>query len=169
MSADNADIVTPLARVRDNPSRLVISGLIDDDDCASAQDRHDDWPRTNVVEALVDEIASPRLDHRKSPGLVQTSGQLAAWKRDGASWDHDVVPVVKALCAKSKTPIASWKFFSPAVAQSIADNRAALAIPEARQATGPPGQSITERISAENAEARRRAFELMDQRAAKNG
>lgn len=169
MSADKADIVTPLARVRDNPSRLVISGQTDDDDCASAQDHLDDWPKANLIAALVEEVASPRLDHRKSPGLVQTSGQLAAWKRDGASWEHDVLPVVKALCAKSRTPIASWKFFAPAIAQSIADNRAALAIPEARQATGPPVVSITDRIAAENAEVRRRTDEILAQRAARNG
>ena len=168
-ASENVLIQTPLARVRDNLPRLVISGLIDDDDCASAQDHPDDWPAANVVETLVEEVASPRLDHRKSPGLVQTSGQLAAWKRDGASWEHDVLPVVKALCAKSKTPIASWKFFAPAIAQSIADNRAALAIPEARQATGPPVVSITDRLAAEQAEAHRRADEILAQRAARHG
>lgn len=168
-ASESVLIQTPLARVRDNPSRLVISGQTDDDDCASAQDHPDDWPKANLIAALVEEIASPRLDHRKSPGLVQTSGQLAAWKRDGASWEHDVLPVVKALCAKSRTPIASWKFFAPAIAQSIADNRAALAIPEARQATGPPVVSITDRIAAENAEVRRRTDEILAQRAARNG
>lgn len=158
-----------LARVRDNPSRLVISGGTVVDVSASAPDQPDDWPEANPVDALVAAVGSPRLDPAKSPGLVLTAGRLAAWRRDGASWKFDVVPVVSTACAKTKTPVASWKYFDAAIAQSIADNRRALEIPEARQATGPPGQTFAERLSAENAEARRRAFEILDQRAARNG
>lgn len=144
------------------------SNLIDVDDSASALDQSDDWPSDNLVAELVEAVASPRLDPAKQPGLTLTAGRIVAWKREGASWRHDVVPVVQALCAKAKGPVSSWKFFDAAIAQAIADNRAALEIPEAR-AIGPPVVSITDRIAAEQAEARRRAFEIMDKRAARNG
>lgn len=165
---ENKGCGADLARVRDNLPRLVISGGTDADDCASACDQSDDWPDAGLVEALVSEVASPRLDPAKQQGLTITSGRLAAWKREGASWRHDVVPVVKALCAKTKTPVASWKFFDAAIAQSIADNRQALTIPEARS-TGPPALSITDRLAAEQAEVRRRTTEILEKRAARNG
>lgn len=157
-----------LARVRDNPSRLVISGGTDADDCARAPDQSDDWPSDNLVAELVEAVASPRLDPAKQPGLTLTVGRIVAWKREGASWRHDVVPVVQALCAKAKGPVKSWKFFDDAVAQSIADNRAALEIPEAR-ITGPPVVSLTDRLAAEQAEVRRRTAEILEKRAARNG
>lgn len=170
MSAESADKSPPLARVRDNPSRLVISGQTVVDVSASALEQPDDWPTQNCVECLVAEVASPRLDPSKSPGLVQTAGRLAAWRRDGASWQFDVLPVVKATCAKARLPIGSWKYFDPAIAQSIADNRRALEIPEATPLrAGGPVVSFADKIGADNAEARRRAFELLDAREARNG
>ncbi len=96
-----------------------------------------DWPEGKAPDhaaLLCDLAASPYLDWVKQPGLCQTNGQLHAWRRDGASWEHDVVPVVTALARKARRPISSWKFFAPAIAQSIADNRQALNIPEARHA-----------------------------------
>jgi hypothetical protein len=125
----------------------------------------DDWPEgraSDHAERLIADLASPWLDPSKSPDLVTTRGRLAAWRRDGASWEHDVVPVVTALCANRRSKIGTWKFFDAAIARSIAENRAALEIPAAGQLrqTGPP--SITDRIAAENAEARRRAFEMLD-------
>lgn len=125
-------------------------------ECAEA--RSDDWPEgkpTDHMRLLIEAVSSPWLDSSKSHGLVTTSGRLAAWKRDGASWDHDVVPVVTALCAKQRGPVSTWKFFDQAIGRSVADNRAALEIPEAGtvRATGPP--SFADRIAAEKAEARR--------------
>lgn len=122
----------------------------------------DDWPAgkaSDHVRLIVTEIASPWLDPSKSPDLVTTAGRLVAWRREGASWEHDVVPVIRGLCANRRTRIASWKFFDERIARSIADNRAALEIPEAGavRATGPP-TSLTDRIAAEHAEARRRAL-----------
>lgn len=122
----------------------------------------DDWPggkAPDLARLLVETVASPRLDPAKSQGLVTTAGRLAAWRRDGASWEHDVVPVVTAICAKQRSPVSTWKFFDAAIARSIADNAAALDIPEAGsvRATGPP--SITAQIGAEWAEARRRVLE----------
>lgn len=91
----------------------------------------DDWPAGDLIPTLVALVESPWLDPAKSPGLVTSSGRLAAWKRDGASWLHDVVPVVTGLCRSVRQPISSWKFFDQAIARSISDNRQALNIPEA--------------------------------------
>ncbi len=94
----------------------------------------DDWPRGQAMDwamALVRAAKTVRLDVSRQPGLVTTMGRLAAWKRDGASWEHDVVPVVTSLAQRTGPPISTWKFFDAAIAQSIADNRKALIIPEA--------------------------------------
>lgn len=123
----------------------------------------DDWPAGKAdhhAKLLVETVASPWLDPQKSPDLVTTRGRVAAWKRDGASWDHDVLPVVTGLSANRRSRISSWKFFDAAISRSIAENRAALEIPEAtRSARGQGPPNITDRISAEHAEARRRALE----------
>jgi hypothetical protein len=130
-------------RVRELSPRLVISGSDDDVDCASAISTSDDWPelkgRQTYAELLVERVASPWLDPAKSLDLVGTAGRVVAWKRDGASWEHDVVPVVTALCAKAGKRVGTWKYFDTSVAQTIADNRAALAIPEARVVPLRPG------------------------------
>ena len=122
----------------------------------------DDWPAGKVqhhAKLIVEAVASPWLDPSKSPDLVTTAGRIVAWKRDGASWEHDVLPVVSGLCAKQRSRVASWKFFDQAIARSIADNRAALEIPEGRaRATGPPANSMMDRMEADRAEARRRAI-----------
>lgn len=94
----------------------------------------DDWPLGSAsrhAELLVEAIASPWLDPIKSPDLVTTRGRIACWKRDGASWEHDVLPVVMGLCTGRRSRISSWKFFDQAICRSIADNRQALSIPEA--------------------------------------
>jgi hypothetical protein len=129
----------------------------------------DDWPKgsgQHLGKLLVEAADSQWLDPSRSPDLITTLGRLTAWKRDGASWEHDVVPVVTGLCANRRSRVASWKFFDQAIARSIADNRAALEIPEAGRvrATGPP--SFTDQIAATNTEARRIAFEMLDR---KNG
>lgn len=100
----------------------------------------DDWPDGDAKAwsaELVGEAGTVMLDPARQPGLATTLGQLVAWKRDGASWRYDVVPVVTTLAQKARRPIATWKFFAPAIAQSIADNRAALSIPEARPHASP--------------------------------
>lgn len=129
-----------------------------------------DWPEGDgqqLAKLLVEACASPWLDPAKSLKLNTTLGRLLAWKREGASWALDVVPVVTGLCAFSKEPVGSWTFFDKAIARSIASNRAALEIPDGRVVPlRPAGQSITDRIAAENAEARRLAFEMLDK---KNG
>lgn len=129
-----------------------------------AREPADDWPdggNKGHARLLIDRLASPWLDPNKSPDLITTAGRLAAWKRDGASWEHDVVPVVSGLVAKRRQRIGTWKFFDGAIAQSIADNRAALEIPEAEarpRGQGPP-MGLTASIAAEHAEARRRVLE----------
>jgi uncharacterized protein YdaU (DUF1376 family) len=133
---------------------------------ASENETKDDWPEGKAQDharLIVSEVTSPWLDPMKSPGLVTTAGRLAAWKRDGASWEHDVIPVVASVCAKQRGPVSTWKFFDQAIARSMADNREALQIPEAgeaRRATGPPF-SLTDRIAAEHAESRRMALEML--------
>lgn len=94
-----------------------------------------DWPETDArgwAAKLCEAAGTVRLDLTRSPGLATTLGRLAAWKRDGASWEHDVVPVVTSIAQKRGQAIGSWKFFDAPIAQSIADNRAALSIPEAQ-------------------------------------
>ncbi|MCR5876949.1 hypothetical protein [Phenylobacterium sp. J367] len=128
-----------------------------------AQKPADDWPKGNgphLAKLLVEAAASPHLDLNRSPDLHTTVGRLIAWKREGASWEHDVLPVVTGVCAKQRSRISTWKFFDAAIARSIAENRAALEIPEARVAPrgqGPPG--MVAQIAADHAEARRRALE----------
>jgi uncharacterized protein YdaU (DUF1376 family) len=93
----------------------------------------DDWPpEGRPADVLVQLIDSPHLDPNRSPTLVTTAGRVSAWRREGASWVQDVIPVVSGLVQRARSPIGSWKFFDAAVAQSIADNRQALTIPEAR-------------------------------------
>ena len=99
-----------------------------------------DWPTGEARHhaGLLSQAAQTiRLDPTRQPGLTQTLGRLHAWRRDGASWEHDVMPTVVALAQRPGQPIASWKFFDNAIAQSIADNRQALTIPEAQPHEGP--------------------------------
>ncbi len=121
-----------------------------------------DWPAGKAqhhAKLIVEAVASPWLDTSKSPDLVTTAGRIDAWKRAGASWEADVLPVVTTLCAKQRSRVGTWKFFDQAIARSIADNRAALEIPEGRaRATGPPANSMMDRMEADRAEARRRAI-----------
>ena len=129
--------VTPLAPVHtrgeDNPSRLEVTGFAAAV-AAEAREPGFDWPPGKAVDhakLLVAAAASPKLDPAKQPGLVTTTGRLEAWRRDGASWEHDVVPIVTTLARKTGPPVNTWKFFDAAIAQSIADNRRALDIPAA--------------------------------------
>lgn len=168
-ASENVLIQTPLARVRDNITTSVDNTQTVVDVSAGAHDQPLDWPEGDLVEVLVQQVASPRLDPAKSQGLLLTSGRLAAWRREGASWEFDVLPVVRAACAKARTPIGRWTYFDTAIAQSIADNRRALEIPEARAPHASSGKSIVERIADDNAEARRKAFELLDARQAQHG
>lgn len=113
-----------------------------------------DWPEGKPPDhaSLLCELAqTPNLDWVKQPGLVQTNGQLHAWRRDGASWEHDVVPVVTTLARKARRPITSWKYFAAAVAQSVADNRQALTIPEARHASQAHDRSPSAKLDAKRA------------------
>lgn len=100
----------------------------------------DDWPEGKAIDhaaLLVIEAATVLLDPSRQMLLVTTTGRLDAWRRAGASWEHDVVPVVTALARKARSPIASWKFFDTAIAQSVADNAAALEIPTASPRNDP--------------------------------
>lgn len=93
-----------------------------------------DWPAGDSrahAELLIAEAKTVRLDLAREPGLTLTLARLAAWRAAGASWRRDVIPAVTALAGRPGRKITSWKFFDDAVAQSIADNREPLTIPEA--------------------------------------
>lgn len=140
-------------RLVDTRTKVGVGGV----DARKPDQQPDAWPTGDAVtlaKLLVRTVASPWLDPNKSPDLVTTTGRIAAWKRDGASWEHDVLPVVTGLCANRRSAISSWKFFDNAMGRSIADNRAALAIPEAserRPSTGPPRLSFAEQAGADKA------------------
>ena len=92
-----------------------------------------EWPAGKPLDhakLLVEACGTAYLDTAREPGLIQTLGRLHAWQRDGASWEHDVVPVVTALVGKARRPVKSWAYFDEAIADSIAANRRALDIPE---------------------------------------
>jgi hypothetical protein len=102
---------------------------------------HDDWPKGDLLRLLVEAADSPRLDPQKSDRLVLSAGRITAWRRDGASWLHDVLPTVTAISRQRGQPIGTWTYFDKAIAQSIADNRRALTIPEAtRHELSPPSR-----------------------------
>lgn len=129
----------------------------------------DDWPPGNAnqhAKLICAEMASPWLDMDKSPGLVTTAGLIASWKRDGASWEHDVLPLIRGRVMARRSAVTTWKFFSDAIGETASANRAALKIPEAgtvvpiRPGTGPP--SIVDRITEENRQARELAFKMLE-------
>lgn len=133
---------TPLTRVENNSPLIELDYLA----AADAETRvgvaepapgspgpaGSDWPpgTTGALSALLvaavnEGRAQPtaRLDPIRQPGLTQTLGQIFLWKTGGASWEHDVVPVVTALARKTGPPIKGWNYFADAIAQSMAANR----------------------------------------------
>lgn len=129
-------------------------------DVVVERERVSDWPETRIVDALVAEVGSPWLDPAKTPGLITTAGSLARWRAAGAGWERDVLPVIRGACAKRRSPVGSWSYFDAAISQAIADNTREMTIPEAR--AGPTVVSLTDRIAAEHAEARRLAFARLE-------
>jgi len=133
-SVTNRHTVTPLARVKDNPSTSLVTGYVVVDDVEGrASERVDDWPEGSAARhaaILFETCQSPRLDPDKSAGLITSRGRLVAWRRDGASWQHDVLPVIGEIVRKRGPPVSTWTYFDKPIAQSIANNRRALEIPE---------------------------------------
>lgn len=120
----------------------------------------DDWPKGDLLKLLVEAAESPRLDPQKSERLFLSSGRITAWRGLGASWVHDVLPVVTTISRQRGQPIGTWTYFDKAIAQSIADNRKALNIPEAasheqpnRQQRPTPREDRLERMRAGAMEA----------------
>lgn len=115
----------------------------------------EDWPEgkaSDHAKLICTEMASPWLDMDKSQGLVTTTGLLARWKRNGASWEHDVLPLIRGRLMNRRQAVTTWGFFDRAIDETIAANRAALLIPEAGEIipfrqVGPP-KSYAEQSSA---------------------
>lgn len=136
----------------------------------SASAISDDWPpgkASDHAELICAEMASPWLDPNKSQGLVTTVGLLDRWKRNGASWEHDVLPLIRGRLMNRRKPVSTWGFFDDAIDETIAANRAALRIPEAgqvvpiRPGTGPP-MSLTDRIGADNQQSYALAMKMLE-------
>lgn len=91
----------------------------------SADEALDDWPEGKAFDharMLCEKANTVMLDAAREGGLAMTSGRLHAWRRDGARWERDVVPVVVAMAVGSKQPIKSWKYFDAAIARAKAEN-----------------------------------------------
>lgn len=100
---------------------------------ADATREGDDWPAGKPLDhasLIVSEANTVYLDTAREPGLIQTLGRLHAWRRDGASWQHDILPVITTMAGKLSRPVKSWAYFDAAIGESIAANRRALTIPE---------------------------------------
>lgn len=151
---------TSCARVGDNNPNLDTTGSVGGGvGVERERDQSDEWP-ADPWQALVEAADSPWLDPQKSLSLVTTAGRVEAWKRRGASWSRHVLPVVTALAKQHGAPISSWQFFEPAIGRAIQASRAEMELPDVVvpfRSTGPP--SLTDRIAAEHAEARRRVLE----------
>jgi hypothetical protein len=123
----------PLARVEDNPLRVIpleaaTAVVVEPSVTLWPDGKAADWAR-----ALAEAAATSKLDPIREPGLTLSLGEIARWKDAGAHWEFDVLNVVVTLAKKQRDgPIRSWKFFTDAVLRSVADNRQALEIPEAR-------------------------------------
>lgn len=150
----------PHVRVLDNNLTKVLTGSDVDVDVEARAGDTDDWPKVkNLADYLAEQIESPWLDPHKTLALAGSGNLILAWKRAGASWEHDVLPVIGAICRSRKSPVGSWSYFDKPILQSVADSRKALALPEARS-TGPPSgiTSLTDRIADEHARARKIAL-----------
>lgn len=89
----------------------------------------DDWPdgsSQDHADRLCDEANTVHLDKSREGGLTVSAGRLHAWRRDGASWERDVRPVVLGIAARAKAPIKTWAYFDRAVAEAKANNNRAL-------------------------------------------
>lgn len=135
----------PRERVLDKPLTKVLTGSVVVVD-ASAQG--DDWPTGKLAQQLAAAVESPFLDPNKSLGLVTSGRILDGWRKAGASWEHDVIPIVAALAAKRRQPINSWAYFEAAVLQSAADSRRALTLPQAGSPHERPGQHTNNRADS---------------------
>lgn len=90
-----------------------------------------EWP-AKPIEAILAEVISPHLDRSKSPGLTTTAGEFGVWRRAGASWEHDVLPVIAGKVQAARRPITTWRYFTDAILETAAANRRAMTLPEAR-------------------------------------
>lgn len=156
-SAPDAAAKDAHTRGEDNPSRLDTTGFAAAV-AAEAREPGSDWPSGKAADhavMLVELAASPRLDPAKQQKLVLTTGRLEAWRREGASWEFDVIPTVTTLARARGSPIKTWQFFDDAIAESIAANRRALDIPTANGLRHErPDQPSAKRLARDDNHAR---------------
>lgn len=89
----------------------------------------DDWPDgsdQDHADSLCAEANTVHLDKSRESGLTVSAGRIHAWRRDGASWERDVRPVVLSIAGRAKAPIKTWAYFDRAVAEAKANNNRAL-------------------------------------------
>ena len=83
---------------------------------------------TDDLEKVLREAAG--WQSHPAPNLFVT-GQIAELIRNGASIDHDVIPIIRRDAPRCRSP--NWNYFVPAIAQARADREAAAKLnPEAK-------------------------------------
>jgi uncharacterized protein YdaU (DUF1376 family) len=142
---------------------------ITDDDSASA--RFADWDGEDLdrLEGLLREAAGSAVNATSATLCIVAPvlGLLRPGAGPACDLKLDVLPAIRAAAPKVRRPVDRWDYFAPMIAEAR-DRRlqGAPAVGEVvpLRATGPP--SFTDQIAANNAEARRIAFEMLDR---KNG
>lgn len=90
----------------------------------TATSASDDWPDLTPLDqaALLCRLVgrSGSLDVARDGGLVQSVFYFPKWRKRGASWEGDVVPVVTALTQRNARPIRTWSYFDQAIAEATA-------------------------------------------------
>jgi uncharacterized protein YdaU (DUF1376 family) len=115
----------------------------------------DDWPaevtRPGGFAAAAAIVADPGLDPAKSQGLVVSAVELGRWRVAGASWELDVLPTLRAVCARlaKRGDVArSWTLFRDDVLrardQRLSGDAAVRARPAPRQQAGHSPQTAAE-------------------------
>jgi hypothetical protein len=79
------------------------------------QEIEPDWPASNLSKAIVERVDSPWLDPHKSTSLVTSESEIANWQRNKCSFEQDVIPTIRRICARRKAKIDLWSYFRDAV------------------------------------------------------
>jgi hypothetical protein len=118
-------------------------------------------PSFKLAQILFAEVNSRWLDPCRSPDLNTTHPRIRAWMAAGADFDADIVPTVKAVCARPRSePITLLGYFDKPIAAAIAKRKRAeapLLIEETDdQSSRPSNASAPERREPLNRATRNR-------------